>query len=534
MLTPEEAKLIKPFVTNVDQPVFGYRNVPAVIVGALFGRYSRSELSARELLVREFLANQEIEEIIGKLNEQANPIDPVKADAFFRRVLDQYGDDSVAELGGTALSIEGVSNVLTKLIEDRRIGLSPLEKSSRYVRFDKKDAKGRYPYYSDPDITKAGLDKVYEQLMNDLFDFYSAAIPKLMEELKNRFPQKKDQTEKSYTAALRAQACDVARYLLPMATKTNVGLSGNGRAFEYLIYQLRSSKLDEAHFFADQIQSNLEQLIPAFIRRSKNEIGLGHVEYLKTIKHIVQQLTYLHTDAPKSSDNQSSVKLIDYDKDGEERVAAGMLYENSGISFNDCLNLIKNNSQLKEKLLTEIMEPRRHRTHKPPRAFEHSYYQFEVLCDIGAYRDLHRHRILTQQRQPFTTKLGYIVPPDVVKAGLEVGYRDLMGRCAELFEKISKTLPDAAQYVVPFGYLVRFTMKMNAREAYHLCELRSTIQGHPSYRLVAHEMARAVQKVHPILGKGMMITWEGYDEMARAASEKKIEQLEQARLETKK
>jgi thymidylate synthase ThyX len=525
MLTEEEKQSIKPFVTSATAPVFGFRNVPPVVVGAMFGRYSRSELGARELLLREFLAEQDVAELIGNIEQ--SEVDPAKADAFFGRVLDQYGDDSVAELGGTAIAIEQVSNVLVKMIEDRRIGLSPLEKSSRYVRFDRKDDKGKYPYYSDPSIAKAGFGKEYESLMTELFDTYSKFIPPLMEFLKTRFPQAEGQSDKAYTNALRAQACDVTRYLLPMSTQTNVGLVGNGRAFEYLVYNLRASDLNEAHQYATYITEALDQLIPAFIRRSKTERGQGYVDHLAETKAVMKAASAKHL-THFYSGGQPTVRLIDYDKEGELKVAASLLYEHSAMTFDEVQKALAKNPKLIKEIIEDALSPRKHRTHKPPRPFEHSYYQFEVTCDIGAYRDLHRHRVLTQQRQPFTTDLGYSTPSDIVEAGLAQRYQKVMDKAARLYQKIVTKLPEQAQYVVPFGYVIRFTMRMNAREAYHLCELRSTVQGHPSYRLVAQEMAREIEKVHPTLGKNMMITWEGYDSLARIASEQRIESKERS------
>src|SRR3989338_587441 len=205
MLTPEERKRIEPFVTSLDADVFGFQNLPSVISGALFGRYSRSELGARELLAREFLGEgQEFRDAItGELSIGGMKIDPAKAEGFFSRVLDQYGDDSVAELGGTAIAIENISNILAKIIEDRRIGLSPLEKSSRYVRFDRRDEQGNYPYVVDPAIDAAGHGELYRKTMNVLFDTYSALIDPLMEELKIRFPKKDEQSDGAYRAALR-------------------------------------------------------------------------------------------------------------------------------------------------------------------------------------------------------------------------------------------------------------------------------------------------------------------------------------------
>ena len=531
MLTPEERTRIEPFCTNLDKGVFGFQNLPSVIVGALFGRYSRTELGARELLAREFLAEgQEFRDAVtGDLSIGGLQVDPKKAESFFSRVLDQFGDDSVAELGGTAIACEGVSNVFAKLIEDRRIGLSPLEKSSRYVRFDRKDEQGNYPYMVDPDIDAAGHGEAYRTAMNTLFDTYTSLIDPLMEELKVRFPKKEEQSVGAYSGALRGQACDVVRYLLPMSTKTNVGLVGNGRAFEYLMYNLRATGLAEGERIAQEIGQALDQLIPAFVRRAKTDRGQGHVDYLSAIKE--KQQTYaneLGVDAGEQ-EHDAHVKLLEYESDGEQKVASALCFEQSSMSYADSKRILAGNPEKVAACIGDVLTPRKHRTHKPPRAFEHTYYTFEITCDIGAFRDLHRHRVLTQQRQGYTTLHGYAIPQDIKDAHKEGEYARAMDTAAAAYELIQKDLPLQAQYCVPFGFLIRFIFRFNAREAYHLCELRSTVQGHPSYRYVAQEMAREIAKVHPTLGKGMMMTWDGYDELARLASEMRQEQKARAR-----
>jgi thymidylate synthase ThyX len=146
------------------------------------------------------------------------------------------------------------------------------------------------------------------------------------------------------------------------------------------------------------------------------------------------------------------------------------------------------------------------------------------VCDIGAFRDLHRHRVLTQQRQAYTTDLGYFVPEDIQAIEAEKSYRTIMENARDTYNKLRKKFPSEAQYVVPFGYFIRFTMQMNAREAFHLCELRSGVQGHWSYRFVAQEMARAIAKIHPAIGDGMMIDWSEASEMARLKAEQKQEE----------
>ncbi|MBI4252567.1 FAD-dependent thymidylate synthase [Candidatus Uhrbacteria bacterium] len=532
MLTPEERKRIEPFVTSLDADVFGFQNLPSVISGALFGRYSRSELGARELLSREFLGEgQEFRDALtGELNLGGMKIDPAKAEGFFSRVLDQYGDDSVAELGGTALAVENVSNVLAKIIEDRRIGLSPLEKSSRYVRFDRRDEQGNYPYVIDPAIDAAGYGELYRTTMNMLFDTYSALLEPLMEELNVRFPKKEDQSDGAYRAALRGQACDVVRYLLPMGTKTNVGLVGNGRAFEYLMYNLRASGLAEGARIAKEIDDALGFLIPAFVRRAKTDRGQGNVDYLASLFQKQKEFSSrIATNTMKEREHEATVRLIEYDPQGELNVAAALCYDHSDGSYIQTKEFFERTPEKASDLIADILSPRKHRTHKPPRAFEHARYLFEITCDIGAFRDLHRHRMLTQQRQQYTTLHGYAIPQDIKDAGKEGEYAKAMERAADAYEIIGRDLPLQAQYCVPFGFLIRFLFRLNAREAYHLCELRSTIQGHPSYRYVAQEMAREIAKVHPNLGNGMMVTWEGYDELARVASEMRQEQKARAR-----
>ncbi len=522
----DEDKLVSYFVTNLDKNIYGFKNLPQVVMGAIFAAYSRSPLTARQILVQKFLGDEEFKRLVGVLNsEDANSslVDPEKAEAFFERVLVQYGDDSVAELGVTHMAIENVSNVIVKLIEDRRIGLNPLEKSSRYVYFNQKNDKGEYGYIRPESLIKSSLSKVYLEAMDLLFDTYSELLEPLKTHLMQRFPRKEGQSETAYNAALRAQSCDVLRYLLPMGTLTNMGVVGNGRAYEYLIQILMASPFEEGQNVAKGLLEELRQVLPAFVRRIETERGQQSVDYLHERDGYEQSLSQ-----PVIGDTltgRQEVRLIDYDKDGETRVAAAMLFESS----HQPLDVIKHHLSQETKdyvrtIIRGLYPKRGHRTHKPSRAFEHTSYTFDIMCDIGAFRDLQRHRILTQQRQPYNPYHGYIVPPDIVAIGAEARYRTAMDTAQKAYEKIVKKFPADAQYVVPFGYLIRFTMRMNAREAFHLCELRSTPQGHWSYRYVAQEMARQIKAVHPAIGGGMMVDWSEGEEMARLKAEQRQEE----------
>lgn len=527
--TDAELKLLSHFVTNLDSNIFGFKNLPQVVAGAIFAAYSRSALSAREILIKKFLGDDDFKKMAGDLHaftesrDASLLVDPAKAEAFYDRVLVQYGDDSVAELATTHMAIEQVSNVVVKLIEDRRIGINPLEKSSRYVQYNDKDSDGHYRYLRDAKLMKSKHKTIYLRTMDSLFDLYSELIESLKAHLAQKFPQKEGQSDTAYNAALRAQACDVVRYLLPMGTLTNVGLVGNGRAFEYLITCLKSTPFTEAHEIADKLLDELRHLLPAFVRRIETERGQASIDYL-THRAAYESTVVVDTDE-KTEVTGPSVRLIDFDPAGETKVAAALAFEASREPFDGLWTELSHQSKdVVRSIIRGAYPLRGHRTHKPSRAFEHTDYTFDIVCDIGAFRDLHRHRVLTQQRQPYSTVHGYVVPQDIVDLGVEAKYREVMDQAKMAYDAIVKDFPSEAQYVVPFGYLIRFTMKMNAREAFHLCELRSTIQGHWSYRWVAQEMARAIANVHPAIGDGMMIDWSESGEMARLKAEQRQEE----------
>src|SRR5262245_9782769 len=281
-----ERALLAPFVTDLDAPIFGLRNLPEVVKGALFSRYSRTDKSLRRILLDEFIQAPEsgFAAIVGAAHENgAEQIVAVRqAEAFYERVLVGYGDDSVAELGGAHVACEGVSNIAAKALEDSRIGISPLEKSTRYVVFNRK-LGGRYRYLRERQIIESRHAACYEAALDNLFDTYSALLDPTIAAVRARTPRDEATSERAYNSATRAKACDLLRGLLPMATLTNVGLFGNGRAFEYLLTKLYAAPLGELGALAGAMQLALDTLIPSFVKRAKSERGLVQQEYLRSI-----------------------------------------------------------------------------------------------------------------------------------------------------------------------------------------------------------------------------------------------------------
>src|SRR5947208_6179822 len=293
--TPDEQKSLIPFFTNLTESIFGLK-LPQEVAGALFPRYSRWTKSLRRTFLDEFLGDPELglKDLLGaQTSASDNSAALKKARAFYDRVLVGYGDDSVAQLGGAHIACENISNVAAKLLEDARIGIAPLEKSTRYVRFDQKNAAGEYLFYREPRIISSRLRDAYLEVMNLLFDTYSRQMEPMLEFVSRSLPIDEMQlrhpttgktlsydeakgneklqrwAETAYRATVRAHACDVLRSYLPAATLTNVGFFGVGQAFEYLLTKLYSHELTETKELARAMHQELNQLIPSFVKRAK-------------------------------------------------------------------------------------------------------------------------------------------------------------------------------------------------------------------------------------------------------------------------
>lgn len=541
--TPEEQARLAPFFTNLERSTFGLK-LPQEVAGALFSRYSRSTKSLRRTFLDEFLGDPALglgDLLPGQAEPAADNAALKKARAFYERVLVGYGDDSVAQLGGAHLACENISNVAAKLLEDARIGIAPLEKSTRYVRFDQKDAAGNYLFYREPKIMASRHRDAYLEVMNLLFDTYSRQIEPMLasiakalpiEQLEVRDPssgkslthteaQKDDRlrrwAETAYRATVRAHACDVLRSYLPAATLTNVGMFGVGQAFEYLISKFYSHDLSEIKELASAMHGELNQLIPSFVKRAQlNEHLVGTGAAAKALVARCAPMNPAATSEP--------VALTDYDDAAEEKIIAAILYSKACHPLAQLRQIASAMSaEERRQILTEHFAKRRHRRDKLSRAFENVYYTFDILGNLGLYRDLQRHRILTQERQDFTTVHGYDTPLEIEEAGFKNEFDDCMKRAADLYERIYTDLPSEAQYVVPFAYKIRWYMKMNLREALHMIELRTMPQGHPDYRFICQEMWRKIQEVHPALAEcGKFIDWKRY-RLGRLQSEMRTE-----------
>ena len=533
--TQKEQGILSQFCTSTTSDVFCLMNLPEAVKGALFSRYSRSSKSLRRVLLDEFILNPEsgFDAIVGEMKNRGESqiVATKKAEDFYDRVLVGYGDDSVAELGGAHLAAENISMIATKFMQDARIGISPLEKSTRYVYFDQK-VDGKYRYLREERIMSSRFADKYVAACDLLFDTYASLIPKLarMEEEKN--PRAPDVSERAYAATIRAKVCDLLRGILPAGTITNAGFFGNGRAFEYLLAKMYASPLSEMRALAPQAQSELGKVIPSFVKRANDKYGKEMQGYMNENRTHLASLAAKHF--VDTSLDTSRTALVDFDSDAEDKVLAAILFPQLHCEYAEAQAIAKHMPQQeREEIIRAYIGSRANRRQKPGRAFENTFYTFCVTGNFGMYRDLHRHRILTQERQLLTTRHGFDMPQELVDAGFGKQILDALAPADALFREMEKEMPYEAQYVVPLGYRMRWYMKMNLREAYHFCELRSMRQGHIDYRRVAQDMHALLQKTHPLLASGMKFVDYSEYALERLEAEKKIDK-KLAQLEKKK
>lgn len=529
--TETQRKILERYVSSTSSHIFVLRNLPEVIKGALFSRYSRSSLGLRSLLLKEFISNDEeaaFAAIVGKNGEHEEKDQPDQAAAirkaqnFYDRILDGYGDDSIGELGGTHVAIENVSMLAAKLLEDSRIGGSPLEKSTRYVYFDQK-VNGEYLFYREPVLMTSAYRDLYINTSNMLFDTYSRLIPPLTAIIDEKMPKDPGASKAAYTAALRAKVLDCLRGLLPAGTLTNMGVYGNGRFFEQLLHKLHISNLAEMQDIGKRMHEEISKVMPSFIRRSSpsHHTHQDFSRFFGAMNAELGAVVERNTDRVERS-TDSGVKLIASDEDGVLKVAAALLFPHTDKSLKDLYNYCK---RLPDEELARILDAgcgaRENRRHKSPRALEHANFTFEIVSDFGVYRDLHRHRMLTQERQLLCCDYGFYVPQEIVGTDLEADYMAAMHKAKEVFDTISTELPEEAQYMVPMAYNVRWYFQVNLRALQWLCELRSAAAGHPSYRWVAQQMAKQVSEAYPALERYFkFVDYEGY-ELGRLGQEQR-------------
>lgn len=560
--TDEEKKYLKPFFSNFDKPVFIVKNLPEEVIGALSAKYSRATESMRRTFIKEYVSpiiNPESQKNWTELTDEEKKEELVKKKAFedyvnfvnenggidevaniqrgrnfFDKWLVEFGDDSISEMGNIHICIEGLSIIATKEIEDQRIGISPIEKSTRYVDFSDKLPDGNYRYMVPGEIKGTVNEKPYKVAMDALFDTYSSLIGPYSDYIKELYPIGEDETDVSFEKSRKAKTFDDIRDLLPFSTITNLGLSGSGRAYEYMINRMADHPLGEMRYWAYAIAGELHMITPSFIRRVATPSGESVQKYKKDVRYLADTFSNKLFEKQNQHKKVIGAKLLQYSKDGEIDVLSAFVFRgNNSPSLDGVREKITSLSKKeRHKMFDKIFaarfqgneNPRREevRFRKIPRAFENSHYSFELWARGGDYRDLHRHRMLTQDRQPYSTRWGYDLEGEVLESKFASKIKTVLKLAAPVYEMLAKDNPDLAQYVVPFAYVQHWYMDLTAREMFYMAELRTGPQGRPHYRMIVQKMMKQVLKVHPDMFAGAMVDWDDYS-LARRESEKRIQ-----------
>ena len=523
--TPEESAILKNYISDPEADVFVVFPKLQGIVGPAFARYSRARGGFRETFLKEFL--------------RAGILDQKHAQELIERILIAFGDESVGELEGAWLSFEGISNIATKEIEDRRIGGSPIEQSSRYVFYDQEDELGRFNYLRVPEIMAGPLKAEFESGMDFVFTAYCRLIEPMQSYLRALKPleeasydirgdkqpvklaelndgKERQAFRTTYNSDIRARACDILRIMLPACTKTNVGLLGNGRYFQCLLTRLYSSNLAEMQGLAQKAHQALNTVIPVYVKRAKRDPYL--IEREKELRKFCEELLSLFR--PEEVNDVELLEGISL----EEDVLATMLYAYAEHPMKQLRAIVSNmEAGQRQKLLELYKGNRQNRRDRPGRALEAGYpIAFDCIGDFGIYRDLQRDRMKTQIRQMLSTRLSYVIPEEFEK----IGEKESLLKCYEvsagLYEKIRVLHGrEVAQYAVLFGHKIRWYQGENYREALHELELRTIPQGHPSYRRMCQKMHRLMQQRDPFLSQLFSFVDHNSYYWSRAESEAK-------------
>lgn len=515
-VTAAGKKFLNESVTNSEDDVYAFRSdkLSAITIAAAMARLSRRGDDMRITLLDEFA------QAAGK------------DEALMKRVITAYGDDSVQQLVGQHLVVENASNLLTKKLEWGRLA-AYLEQSTRYIYFDQKNEKGKYRYYT-PNHFDSKTKHLYETSMDKIFELYSELVHQLTDYVRDHSDTPEEERDVAWKGAIRAQACDAARPMLPVATTSTVGIYASGQALESLIMHLLADELPEAQITGQKMLDECREVVSVFLERAdKPDRGGAMIAYKSNTNKAMKTLANDLLPDNYSIDHEP-VTLTSYWPKNELDLVPDMLYEHSSLSLKDIDEAIEKwPYERREEAFNTYMGERLNRRHKPGRALEKAHYSWDLMCDYGIFRDLQRHRIVDDlEWQLLTPRFGYDVPELVEEAGLTELFQEAFDVSLTLHSELQAAgYALEAQYATLLGHKMRWKITYNAREAFHFHELRTSPQGHPGYRKLVQQMHEKLAEVHPLMAEHMKFVNQGEDEkLTRLAAERytqfKLQQMD--------
>lgn len=504
-------EFLRRLVTDPDGNVYMFHDeAPSLEVAVAMARLSRSSNDMRVIYLDEFAENSG------------------NAAAVAGRVVTGFGDDSVQQLLTLRGVVEGASNLLTKLLEWGRF-MSYLEQSTRYIFFDERDENGRYKYFIPTNLPE-DLRNEYSATMDQVFDRYSEIVRGLTTYVRSKNSEPSDPTERqAWLGATRAQACDAARPLLPVATKSTVGIVGSTQGIESLVRHLLAHPLQEARDTGRILLREARKVAADFLKRADMpDRGLDWVLYMQETDAAMHSLGKKYCSSiPRQTKNIIPVNLLDYFPKNELDLVSEMLFSFTDLSVMEIEYGIPFTREIEEEIFSAYIGNRRNRRHKPGRVLELAHYEWEIVSDYGIFRDLQRHRVVDAwEWQKLTCNYGYDVPDLVHEAGFEDLFRSCFALAEQLWQKLrAEGFEEEAQYATLLGHKMRYRFMMNARESFHLLELRTQPAGHPGYRKICQEMYQQLSAVHPRIGAAMTFINKNADAPLTRFEEERATQL---------
>jgi len=427
-------------------------------------------------------------------DEIAEQVSQEKAADFHERWVLGYGHASVAEHAVLHLAVENISRLACDTLEDNRLA-SYTEKSSRYQLMP--PDYFHLPQELDQDEALKG---VFLEACQGLFRNYQGMVDSSMEYLRGQHKQGEKERETAYNLRLRREATDSCRALLPAATLTNVGVTANARVLEYAISKLMSAVLVEERDLGEGIREQARTVTPTLVKYADRN---GHLESAHRVR---RHAAFSGSDSDPKPEPEtgrgtaaSSVRLVSWDQQAEERLTAALVYRQSGSSYEEVWRRVLDwEPEQRRKIISKsVAEMGEHDA--PVREFEQVDYTFEFVLDYGAYREFKRHRMQSYLPQPLSTTLGYQIPELLVDAGLESRFHEALAPAEAAYDQVAQRWPQVAEYLVTHAHYRRVLTKMNLRECYHLFKLRTSEMAHFAIREPILEAMKQAVEVHPEL-----------------------------------
>lgn len=417
---------------------------------------------------------------------------------FHEKWVVGYGHASVAEHAVLHIAFENVSRIAIESIESNRLA-SYTEKSTRYQRWGADD------FTIPPELDGHPLRTEYVDTVRLLFKAYADSLTPVQTLIFERFPRREKESDEAWDRRIRSKYVDVCRFLLPAAALANVGMTANARVIENTIRKMLSHELAEVREIGERTREVSKAETPTLVK------------YADVVPYLIETVADFSNRQSEIVNRKSDewCSLIDYNRNGENKVLAAALYRFGEMAYADALSRVEALDEESKSKLAESLLGRLGRYDVPLRELEYCTYTFDLVMDQGAYAEFKRHRMMTQTPQRLTTRLGYATPLLMTEAGFGSQYETAMDAASQMFEKLYEFSPAVAQYIVPNGFNRRVLAQFNLREAYAFCQLRSAANAHFSIRRVAQRMYEEMARVHPLLTRYMKLpeeTWEGVEE----------------------